>query len=72
MEAHLYTIIRVARDQDFKTQIGTNQFFDLVDSDKVLLYILNVSRWVCASFIVHVVSQSFAALPQWLKRHMRK
>lgn len=50
MEAHLYTIIKVARDQDFKHQIGTNQFFDLVDNDKVLLYFLNVSHWVCAPF----------------------
>ncbi len=35
MEAHLYTIIKVARDEDFKQQIGTHQFFDLVDNDKV-------------------------------------
>ncbi|KAA6424444.1 MAG: hypothetical protein FRX49_05656 [Trebouxia sp. A1-2] len=35
MEAHLYTIIKVARDEDFKNQIGTHQFFDLVDNDKV-------------------------------------
>lgn len=34
-EAHLYTIIKVARDQDFDSQIGTTQFFDLVDHDKV-------------------------------------
>ena len=66
MEAHLYTIIKVARDQDFKNQIGTNQFFDLVDNDKVLLYILNVPRWVCAPLIVHVVSHWCAAFPQWL------
>ncbi len=36
MEAHLYTIIKVARDEDFKQQIGTHQFFDLVDNDKVI------------------------------------
>ena len=35
MEAHLYTIIKVAQDEDFKQQIGTHQFFDLVDNDKV-------------------------------------
>lgn len=34
-EAHLYTIIKVARDQDFHDQIGSTQFFDLVDHDKV-------------------------------------
>lgn len=60
MEAHLYTIIKVARDQDFKHQIGTNQFFDLVDNDKVLLHILNVS----VHLSVHVVSHSFAAFAQ--------
>ncbi len=37
LEAHLYTIIKVARDQDFTQQIGSHQFFDLVDHDKVLL-----------------------------------
>ena len=63
MEAHLYTIIRVARDQDFKHQIGTNQFFDLVDNDKVLPHILNVLCWICASFVLHVVLHSFAILP---------
>lgn len=36
-EAHLYTIIKVARDQDLSSQIGSTQFFDLVDHDKVWL-----------------------------------
>lgn len=35
MEAHLYTILKVARDSDLRQQIGNNQFFDLVDHDKV-------------------------------------
>ncbi|XP_076909747.1 ubiquitin C-terminal hydrolase 12-like [Bidens hawaiensis] len=34
-EAHLYTIIKVARDENFHEQIGKNIFFDLVDHDKV-------------------------------------
>ncbi|KVI07404.1 Peptidase C19 domain-containing protein [Cynara cardunculus var. scolymus] len=34
-EAHLYTIIKVARDEDLHEQIGKNIFFDLVDHDKV-------------------------------------
>ncbi|XP_042437838.1 ubiquitin C-terminal hydrolase 13-like isoform X3 [Zingiber officinale] len=34
-EAHLYTIIKVARDKDMKKQIGRDIFFDLVDHDKV-------------------------------------
>ena len=35
MEAHLYTVLKVARDSDLRQQIGNNQFFDLVDHDKV-------------------------------------
>ncbi|KAJ3675624.1 hypothetical protein LUZ60_004666 [Juncus effusus] len=34
-EAHLYTIIKVARDEDLKEQIGKDIYFDLVDHDKV-------------------------------------
>ncbi|KAL9238674.1 hypothetical protein vseg_013065 [Gypsophila vaccaria] len=34
-EAHLYTIIKVARDEDLAEQIGKDLYFDLVDHDKV-------------------------------------
>ncbi|XP_039024215.1 ubiquitin carboxyl-terminal hydrolase 12-like [Hibiscus syriacus] len=34
-EAHLYTIIKVARDDDLAEQIGKDIYFDLVDHDKV-------------------------------------
>ncbi|KAK8942800.1 Ubiquitin carboxyl-terminal hydrolase 13 [Platanthera zijinensis] len=34
-EAHLYTIIKVARDDDLAQQIGKDTYFDLVDHDKV-------------------------------------
>uniref|UniRef100_J3MIS2 ubiquitinyl hydrolase 1 n=1 Tax=Oryza brachyantha TaxID=4533 RepID=J3MIS2_ORYBR len=34
-EAHLYTIIKVAREDDLTTQIGKDIYFDLVDHDKV-------------------------------------
>lgn len=34
-EAHLYTIVKVACDEDFFWQIGRNIFFDLVDHEKV-------------------------------------
>ncbi|KAK7839224.1 ubiquitin carboxyl-terminal hydrolase 12 [Quercus suber] len=34
-EAHLYTIIKVARDEDLVEQIGRDIYFDLVDHDKV-------------------------------------
>ncbi|XP_026426184.1 ubiquitin carboxyl-terminal hydrolase 12-like isoform X3 [Papaver somniferum] len=34
-EAHLYTIIKVARNEDLFEQIGRDIYFDLVDHDKV-------------------------------------
>ncbi|XP_057507402.1 ubiquitin C-terminal hydrolase 13-like isoform X2 [Actinidia eriantha] len=34
-EAHLYAIIKVARDEDLVEQIGRDIYFDLVDHDKV-------------------------------------
>ncbi|KAD4584001.1 hypothetical protein E3N88_21602 [Mikania micrantha] len=34
-EAHLYTIIKVACDENLHEQIGKNVYFDLVDHDKV-------------------------------------
>ncbi|KAL8029537.1 hypothetical protein ABFX02_14G230900 [Erythranthe guttata] len=34
-EAHLYSIVKVACDEDFNWQIGKHVFFDLVDHDKV-------------------------------------
>ncbi|XP_059429069.1 ubiquitin C-terminal hydrolase 12-like [Corylus avellana] len=34
-EAHLYTIIKVARDEDLTEQIGRDIYFDLVDHEKV-------------------------------------
>eukprot|EP00850_Spirogloea_muscicola_P017054 SM000143S00719 [mRNA] locus=s143:49387:56676:- [translate_table: standard] len=34
-EAHLYTIIKLARDEDLREQIGQGTYFDLVDHDKV-------------------------------------
>ncbi|XP_024027015.1 ubiquitin carboxyl-terminal hydrolase 12 [Morus notabilis] len=34
-QAHLFTIIKVARDEDLAEQIGKDIYFDLVDHDKV-------------------------------------
>ncbi|CAO2149339.1 unnamed protein product [Urochloa humidicola] len=34
-EAHLYTIVKVARDEDLKQQIGKDIYFDLADHEKV-------------------------------------
>ena len=35
LEAHLYTVARVAVEEDLHTQVGAGRFFDLVDHDKV-------------------------------------
>ena len=40
-EAHLYTIIQLARETDFAAQIGNSQYLDLVDLDKVCSACLN-------------------------------
>lgn len=37
-EAHLYVVIKVACDTDFKTQIGNVHHFDLVNFDQVKSY----------------------------------
>ncbi|CAH9102392.1 unnamed protein product [Cuscuta europaea] len=34
-QAHLYTIIKVARDEDLREQIGKEIYFDLIDHEKV-------------------------------------
>nr|VDC93369.1 unnamed protein product [Brassica oleracea] len=34
-EAHLFTTVKVARDEDITEQIGKNMYFDLVDHEKV-------------------------------------
>ncbi|GMP89752.1 hypothetical protein CsSME_00041180 [Camellia sinensis var. sinensis] len=34
-QAHLYTIIKVARDEDLVEQIGKDIYFDLVDHERV-------------------------------------
>ncbi|KAK9075086.1 hypothetical protein SSX86_003405 [Deinandra increscens subsp. villosa] len=36
--SHLYTTIKVARDEDLRKQIGKDIFFDLVDHDKVFSF----------------------------------
>ena len=35
LEAHLYTVVRVATSTDLKAQIGTDRFFDLVNHENV-------------------------------------
>ena len=35
MEAHLYTVVRIATQADLKSQIGSERFFDLVNHEQV-------------------------------------
>jgi ubiquitin carboxyl-terminal hydrolase 7 len=34
-EAHLFTLVRIATDEDLRAQIGASRFFDLVDFERV-------------------------------------
>ncbi|KAF2296236.1 hypothetical protein GH714_036979 [Hevea brasiliensis] len=43
-EAHLYTIIKVARNEDLLEQIGKDIYFDLVDHDKVSYFFEEVAK----------------------------
>ena len=53
-EAHLYTIIQLARETDFAAQIGNSQYFDLVDLDKVCLACLNpLALLLLFQFLLH-------------------
>ena len=62
-EAHLYTIIKVARDQDFFDQIGSTQFFDLVDHDKVKVPWARCSAIACNT-VLSSSSHSWSAVPR--------
>ncbi|XP_030520703.1 ubiquitin C-terminal hydrolase 12-like [Rhodamnia argentea] len=71
-EAHLYTIIKVARDEDLAEQIGRDIYFDLVDHDKVRSFRIpkqmpfnNFKEEVAKEFGVPVQFQRFWL---WAKR----
>ena len=55
-EAHLYTLVRVATDEDMRSQIGRSTFFDLVDFDKVELQ-LKLSKKMKFSEVEREVQQ---------------
>ncbi|WOL07935.1 ubiquitin carboxyl-terminal hydrolase 13 [Canna indica] len=56
-EAHLYTIIKVARNEDFAEQIGKEIFFDLVDHDKVWNF--RIQKQLPFSHFKHEVAKEF-------------
>ncbi|KAL1821181.1 ubiquitin C-terminal hydrolase 12 [Daucus carota subsp. sativus] len=71
-QAHLYTIIKVARDEDLMEQIGKDIYFDLVDHDKVRsfriqknLSFASVKEEVAKEFGIPVQFQRFWI---WAKR----
>lgn len=72
-EAHLYTLVRVATDADFKKQIGKTTFFDLVDFDQVELQ-LKLSKKATFAEVQRLVEErlgvpgSHQRYWKWLKR----
>ncbi|KAL3625125.1 CSN-associated deubiquitinating enzyme Ubp12 [Castilleja foliolosa] len=71
-QAHLYTIIKVARDEDLKEQIGKDIYFDLVDHDKVRSF--RIQKQTPFNFFKEEVAKEFGIPVQfqrfwlWAKR----
>ncbi|OIW04146.1 hypothetical protein TanjilG_00706 [Lupinus angustifolius] len=71
-EAHLYTIIKVARDEDLVEQIGKDIYFDLVDHDKVRSF--RVQKQMSFNLFKEEVAKEFGVPVQfqrywlWAKR----
>ncbi|KAJ0982593.1 hypothetical protein J5N97_010848 [Dioscorea zingiberensis] len=64
-EAHLYTIIKVARNEDLTQQIGKDIYFDLVDHDKVRSF--RIQKQLPFSVFKEEVSKEFG-IPVQLQR----
>lgn len=71
-QAHLYTIIKVARDDDLAEQIGRDIYFDLVDHDKVRSF--RIQKQIIFNDFKHEVAKEFGIPVQfqrywiWAKR----
>ncbi|CAN4120118.1 unnamed protein product [Withania somnifera] len=71
-EAHLYTIIKVAHDEDLRQQIGKDIHFDLVDHDKVRSF--RIQKQTPFSIFKEEVAEEFGVPVQfqrfwlWAKR----
>ncbi|XP_069147745.1 ubiquitin C-terminal hydrolase 13-like isoform X11 [Solanum lycopersicum] len=71
-EAHLYTIIKVSRDEDLRQQIGKDIHFDLVDYDKVRSF--RIQKQTLFSIFKEEVAKEFGVPVQsqrfwlWAKR----
>ncbi|XXG42554.1 hypothetical protein AAC387_Pa01g2805 [Persea americana] len=71
-EAHLYTIIKVARNEDLAEQVGKDIYFDLVDHDKVRSF--RIQKQMPFNLFKEEVAKEFAIPVQfhrywlWAKR----
>ncbi|CAK7325156.1 unnamed protein product [Dovyalis caffra] len=71
-EAHLYTIIKVARGEDLLDQIGKDVYFDLVDHDKVRSF--RIQKQITFNLFKEEVAKEFGVPVQfqrfwlWAKR----
>ncbi|KAK1263147.1 Ubiquitin carboxyl-terminal hydrolase 13 [Acorus gramineus] len=71
-EAHLYTIIKVARNEDLAGQIGKDIYFDLVDHDKVQSF--RIQKQIAFNLFKEEVAKEFGIPVQfqrfwlWAKR----
>ncbi|KAJ6720064.1 UBIQUITIN CARBOXYL-TERMINAL HYDROLASE [Salix viminalis] len=71
-EAHLYTIIKVARSEDLLEQIGKDVYFDLVDHDKVRSF--RIQKQITFNLFKEEVAKEFGIPVQfqrfwlWAKR----
>ncbi|KAG6765024.1 hypothetical protein POTOM_029038 [Populus tomentosa] len=64
-EAHLYTIIKVARSEDLLEQIGKDVYFDLVDHDKVRSF--RIQKQITFNLFKEEVAKEFG-IPVQLQR----
>ncbi|XP_041999989.1 ubiquitin C-terminal hydrolase 12-like isoform X2 [Salvia splendens] len=64
-EAHLYTIIKVARGEDLVHQIGKDIYFDLVDHDKVHQF--RIQKQLSFSSFKEEVAKEFGIPVQFLR-----
>uniref|UniRef100_A0A0D6QRD3 ubiquitinyl hydrolase 1 n=1 Tax=Araucaria cunninghamii TaxID=56994 RepID=A0A0D6QRD3_ARACU len=64
-EAHLYTIIKVARDEDLAEQIGKDIFFDLVDHEKVRSF--RIQKQTQFSVFKEEVAKEFGVAVQFMR-----
>ena len=71
-DAHLYTIIRVARDEDLKAQIGDTLYYDLVDHEKVTLSARSATHTCLPAYILCDSSSTCRPGPKQLQSKQQR